>query len=268
MLEKLTKLLGEAADVFVKSFSESITKEIEKRDFERMSDQMRRRIVDSMTREYLDAAHKGITNNYLAKNIFHHNLKELGEDCVDREDYIVEACTGKKVLHFGFVDAPFKASLHAKIRAVVSWTWGIDNNAAAVDAYKVETLDVGCSACDIEEFVGSDDPNLDLVLVPELLEHVHNVGNAMSRVRQICGEHGCDAIITVPNAFFVGNLFAALEGVESVHPDHRCWFSPHTLTRCITDAGLRVKEFKYYTAPGTEAMPGATKSGLIARVCV
>lgn len=228
-------------------------------------------LAKAMARDYVDAAVSQVQSNYLAENRFMHTLTAMANDCVDREAYIVAECARRRVLHFGFADAPLKANLHAKVKAVAAFAYGVDIDGTAVEQYQRDTADANCRQGDVEGCgVIAVEPAspFDIVLVPEVLEHVRCPGKALATVAENCKAHGCEAIISVPNAFFFGNLFAAIGGKEVVHPDHRCWFSPQTLMRCIADSGMAVKRMMFYSPADMLATPGLTKSGIIARVAV
>ena len=231
------------------------------------SEELKRMVALGMVQEYIDAAVRQVRESYLAKGVFMHDLSELSDHCADREKYIIDACASTPVLHFGFADAPFKAGFHQRIKAVAALTFGVDINKDAVKSYTDETGDRDVAVGDVQDgVVVEHDPRFGVILLPEVLEHVRCVEKALLTIKANCAWHGCHAIITVPNAFFFGNLFSAVEGKEIVHPDHRYWFSPYTFKKCLEDAGLVVKDFLFYSPVDMVSTPGLTKSGLIARV--
>lgn len=255
----------------IKSLFDTHSRDLISESYEKSSEQLSALMARQAVAEYLEKCAASIRGNYLAKGVFMHDLQEMVRDTVDREQYILDACKGKRVLHVGFADAPFETSLHVKIRSVAAATWGVDIDETAVEEYQGQTGDPRCEAgnvCGLKVIRpdSTGKPEFDVILVPELLEHVENVGIALTTVQVNCTAHKCPAIITVPNAFAFGNMFAAIEGKEVVHPDHRCWFSPQTLKKCINDAGLGLDEMKFYSPADMLATPGLTKSGIIARV--
>lgn len=73
-----------------------------------------------------------------------------------------------------------------------------------------------------------------LVLVPEVIEHVPDVGRFLS---DLAGLSFDGLILTAPNAFSPGLKAATYlhDGAfyEEVHPDHNCWYSPYTLANVV-----------------------------------
>ena len=78
----------------------------------------------------------------------------------------------------------------------------------------------------------------DLILFAEILEHLRNPGLALDNLRQLCATHHCKLCVTVPNALSVVAFTNALRGIESVHPDHCAYYSPHTLRKVLLDSGF------------------------------
>lgn len=74
----------------------------------------------------------------------------------------------------------------------------------------------------------------DVVLVPEVVEHVDNVRQFLEELDKINTKQ---YIITVPNleGAVKMNFFRTTgdDYVEEVHPDHNCWYSPYTLSNII-----------------------------------
>ena len=70
--------------------------------------------------------------------------------------------------------------------------------------------------------------------------------------------------MTVPNAYYAGVWFGALDGDEIVHPDHYYYFSPATLRKLLHDAGFTIVEMALYASRDSAVLPGITKNGVIA----
>lgn len=78
-------------------------------------------------------------------------------------------------------------------------------------------------------------PGYDIVLVPEVLEHVPDVADFLERLDALQADW---YVITVPDAYSCFNRhfeYAAGEALftEVVHPDHNCWYTPYTLRNVI-----------------------------------
>jgi hypothetical protein len=144
-----------------------------------------------------------------------------------RISFFKQFIEGKKVLHVGFVDWPItnlKNNLHLELSSLCSRLDGIDPN------YK-EELNLNVSNGTI--YLSWDDvPNdYDIILVPEVIEHV---GNIESFLKLISSRNGT-LIITAPDAFLLQHHFQLTNDIflEAVHPDHNCWFTPYTLKTVI-----------------------------------
>jgi hypothetical protein len=207
-------------------------------------------------------------------SIFVQQFRELSSHSVIREEYLLDISRGKKVLHFGFLDSPFSEEriqsgdlLHLKLKHVASQLYGIDSDQASLDRYRQLTGDRNNSAGDIQKEMqdGADSHAHDIILVPEILEHLGNPGQALANLKQLCAKgSGTRLCVTVPNAYYAGVLLAALDGDEIVHPEHYYYFSPATLRKLLHDAGFTIVEMALYASRDSAVLPGITKNGVIA----
>jgi hypothetical protein len=208
---------------------------------------------------------------------FYQPCGDLARRSVVREKFLIDLCRGKRVLHFGFVDAPFSEDrirkgllLHQQLKGAAAWLFGLDIDAAALSTYQQLTGDTNHALLDVTaplpeaDFLGQQ---YDLILFPEVLEHLLRPAEAMANLRQICLRNpGSRLCVTTPNAYSVMGFFAALSGDELVHPDHYFYFSPTLLKKLLTDTGFAQIELRLYSGPELLGSPGLTKHGLIA-VC-
>jgi SAM-dependent methyltransferase len=209
-----------------------------------------------------------------SNSIFVQQFRELARQSVNREEYLVGVSRGKKVLHFGFLDSPFSEErirsgelLHTKLKKVASQLYGIDNDQVSLDRYRQLTGDRNNDVGDVQKEVQNrvDLPAYDIILFPEILEHLRNPGLALANLKQLCVKGGRTKLcVTVPNAYYAGGLLAALDGDEIVHPEHYYYFSPATLRKLLQDAGFTILEMALYASRDTAALPGITKNGVIA----
>ena len=104
---------------------------------------------------------------------------------VEREQRLLELASGKRVLHFGFLDSIFlerkladSSLLHSRLGKVARDLYGVDINAELLDQYRSVTGDLKNLIWDIAD--GQAPRQLqqpfDLILFPEVLEHVPNPG--------------------------------------------------------------------------------------------
>lgn len=146
-----------------------------------------------------------------------------------RENFIVERCANKRVVNFGSNDG----GLHANIKKVARDTFAVD---------KQGTPDLKIDLDANDSFLL---PVADVYVCGELIEHLSNPGNFLSRVRALMPE-GSELIITTPNAFCETAQFYMKQGIENVNNDHVAWYSWHTLKILVERAGFIVREFYWY----------------------
>ena len=184
----------------------------------------------------------------------------LGRASVNREAYILDVCSNKKVLHIGFADWPItkeriKTSswLHSKITDVSTLCVGIDSNSEAVallkNEYGVENIH-----CQNAESIGfSEEINFDVIVAGEIIEHLSNPGLFIESVK---GYMGADTklIITTVNAFCFRKILQVARNIESVHPDHVCYYSHTTLETIMKRYGFELKESYSYAIPNKKPL--------------
>lgn len=151
---------------------------------------------------------------------------------VDRLEVFRRLCEGKRVLHLGCVDHPIfdpQKNLHIQLEKHCAVLDGFDVNVEGFERMRPFVKGTLLSKWeDITE-------EYDLVLVPEVMEHVPNVQEFLGRIAKI---RTARVIITVPDAFqcFRRHFDYNRETntfVEVVHPDHNCWYTPYTLTNTL-----------------------------------
>lgn len=151
-----------------------------------------------------------------------------------RFTFFDRVCAGKSVLHIGHVGARVnkKLNMHLRLDKLCSNLVGCD------PAYKMFEPDLHLlkhkkmygKITDIEE------DEFDLVIVPEVMEHVDNVALFLEELQTIEAK---EFYISVPNAFASrqrnNGSYNSVTGMwtETVHPDHNCWYSPYTLQNTI-----------------------------------
>lgn len=237
-----------------------------------------RRILDRCITRLLLLTVPGVSTEESTSPFFH-GFHSLASGC-RRERYLQDLARGRRVLHFGFLDAPFLAEkvtsgdfLHGQLRSVATSVFGVDVNTESLSAYRrmtgnqenviwdVQTPLTGAAA---EMLLDPTVRAFDLILFAEILEHLRNPGLALDNLRQLCATHHCKLCVTVPNALSVVAFTNALRGIESVHPDHCAYYSPHTLRKVLLDSGFTDVELALYSSPDTLRSPGLTKHGVIA----
>lgn len=208
-------------------------------------------------------------------SIFCHSLKDVSKNNFHRESLILELSKKRRVIHFGFLDKPFleekinnKSLLHLKLREQATKVWGIDIDKDQLEKYRIITNDKDNCIFDIQKKIKTPDKlvGYDLILFPEVLEHIINPGIALTNLRHLSLKNNNAMVcITVPNAFNSSGYTAALEGYELVHPDHYFYFSPVTLKKILNDTGFKNIEILLYSHEKVDGDGiGITNNGVIA----
>ena len=83
----------------------------------------------------------------------------------------------------------------------------------------------------------------DYMLIGEVVEHIGNPVEFLSRIREKYAGNVQSLVITVPNAFKWSNTVNSLRNNEFINNDHRFWFSPYTILKVAKDAGFYPKKF-------------------------
>jgi glycosyltransferase involved in cell wall biosynthesis len=150
-----------------------------------------------------------------------------------RVPVLSQLLAGKRVLHVGYADWPITdpaQNLHVQLDSVCAQLDGIDPNDDA--ATVLRPLVKGRLLTDWADVTDS----YDVVLVPEVLEHVADMGEFFTQLDSVDFE---TILITVPDAFSCrARHFEYDESsevfTEVVHPDHNVWFTPYTFYNVIT----------------------------------
>ena len=146
----------------------------------------------------------------------------------DRIDFFRKFVEGKKVLHVGFVDYPKPRpwkSLHLQLSPFCEVLDGVDPNVDIAEELVVKNGKFFKDWTDIKN-------EYDVILVPEVIEHVDNVREFLQTFDNYSGI----LIITAPDAYLLHHHFKMMDSnifQEFVHADHKCWYSPYTLTNTI-----------------------------------
>ena len=158
----------------------------------------------------------------------------VGRELIGRSrlDVFAQLCKGRRVLHMGCADWPITdptTSLHLALEPHCGRLDGFDIHAEALAALAPHAK--GRLFSRLDELVDE----YDLILVPEVLEHVPDVAGFLAQLNSLKAPH---IVITVPDAMQCHqrhfDFVAATETVvEVVHPDHNCWYTPYTFSNVI-----------------------------------
>lgn len=155
-------------------------------------------------------------------------------------------CAGQRVLHVGCADWPITdpaTSLHLALEPHCARLDGLDPHAEALDALRPHVA--GALFTDFAQVTAS----YDLVLVPEVMEHVPDVAGFLAQLEAV------DAalfLISVPDASQCAARhfdYVARDGtfLEAVHPDHNHWYSPYTFANTLAKyTGLDLQRMWFF----------------------
>ena len=202
---------------------------------------------------------------YLRGEVFHSGLSfTLEPEAGDyryrtRSALLTDMLRGKTVVHVGFVDhevASIDAKrkkgkwLHERLLAVTKRCVGIDINADAI-RYVRDTLavpDVYCADVTspaIAEVLA--DVEWDVIFLGEVIEHVPNPLQflaAMLANFKACGIRYRSVVLSTPNGLY-NERFQHMRLTERINSDHRYLFTPYTLSKIMTEAGLEITSIKF-----------------------
>jgi len=184
---------------------------------------------------------------------FQHKLPNPVKLVSDRKQYTVNFCKGKRVLHLGCVDTGRREQteetlkspgfLHTRIADVATELIGVDVDVLGVEwlekaGYDVQLIDIEHHDYHLRQLF----ERVDVIVMPEILEHLRFPYQALRNLSKFNG----DILISTLNAFSARHAMSAGQGVELVHEDHNCWFSPTTLKTLLSKSGLDIKELLLY----------------------
>lgn len=178
----------------------------------------------------------------------------------NRLKLIVERTKGKRVLHVGFTDhLPLIETkiaqgrwLHKLLVESSSHCVGLDINAEAVEFVRTELGFKDVHVCDLleDDLAGLIGENrFDYLVLGEVLEHTDDPVNFLTSLRSRMSPYVDKCLITVPNAFSFANVQNIWKSKEYINSDHRYWFTPYTLAKVLTRAGMPIEELGFCGPP-------------------
>lgn len=175
-------------------------------------------------------------------------------------DFLRTLVTGKKVLHIGacdhisLIDSKVKTDslIHNYLTSITSLCYGIDINEEAINLLKLYGIDnifnLDITRGILPNIIKNND--WDYLLLLDVLEHIPNPIFFLENVKQRLSKNSSKIIITVPNAFFIGNFFLTFLSKECINTDHYFWFTPYTLAKVCVKAGLNPLKFFFLQRNG------------------
>ena len=176
---------------------------------------------------------------------------------VQRTDFILAECAGKRVLHLGCANYPYTEEsikhnmlLHFQLEKVAAELYGLD-----FDKEGIEILTAHGSKnvfwADLEKLDDLElDRTFDIIIAGEMIEHLNNPGLFLSGLKRFMGP-GSKLVVTTINAYSaVRFVLYGLRGrrgqTEFVHPDHVAYYSYSTLKLLVERHEMQVETFLFY----------------------
>jgi 2-polyprenyl-3-methyl-5-hydroxy-6-metoxy-1,4-benzoquinol methylase len=168
-----------------------------------------------------------------------------------KHEAILTRCEGKRVLHLGCVGnndystehkvAASPSTLHTKLSAIAIVT-GVDISGDAVEEYRRTGICNNILVGDVEKLgVLGLNPEFDLVVVGDLIEHLSNPGHMLDGVRALCRKD-TRVILTTPHAFGLAPFLRHLAGNFREGLQHVMTFNEQNLTHLVQRHGFTVEE--------------------------
>lgn len=152
----------------------------------------------------------------------------------DRVSFFNKKTEGKTVLHYGCADWPIynkDNNLHYRMCQTSDKVDGFD-----VDKETITQMSESGMFRDGSLYYELPDKIYDFLLIPETIEHVNNVELFLESILKNVDVH-TEFLITAPNAFVMSQFDVNIDSgdsyIETIHPDHNCWFSVYTLPNFI-----------------------------------
>jgi len=170
-----------------------------------------------------------------------------------RDEFILELCRGKKVLHIGACDAPYTEEkiqqgnfLYGKIDSVCSSQVGIDLDDKAIsqiskmDYPRSEVVKYDMNLDGKPEFI----KGVDILIMGEVIEHIMNLEVCLKNIKQFIGPE-TKLVISTPNFLTFSKIIYSLLGKEYQHPDHNVVFTHKTLSTLLSKTGYKVVDYRF-----------------------
>lgn len=203
--------------------------------------------IDDLRSQLGRSPSSGTDRAYAAKML--HQVPDA--PVVDRAQFILDHCRGKRVLEFGA-----SGPMHDAIVKVAATVYGVDrSDADGVIGFDLDdvaetllppfhTPSVGGSSFGWDARADECVQDFDVIICGEVIEHLSNPGHFLARLRRQFT--GVPVVITVPNAFSQAAIRQIGKGVENVNVDHVAWYSFRTLKTLIARAGYTQFWFGWY----------------------
>lgn len=167
---------------------------------------------------------------------------------VDKINFIVSRCRGKRVLDLGCVQHSFKWAtndqnwLHKKISNVASYILGIDYLKSDIKELKKLGFNIICADVTKPLYLKR---KYDVIVAGDLIEHLVNFEGFFNNLKNFLSTDG-EILIVTPNPFYINRYFyTAFKNSIVVNPEHTCWIDQITLNQLAERFGFTTTEIHY-----------------------
>ena len=192
-------------------------------------------------------------------------FKEKNETSItSRQELLTNLSKNKNVIHLGACDhIPLILKkigenqwLHKLLTDSAKNIIGIDINHDAVEycnnlgydniyCYDMIT-DADAIISKIKTIVDNDNnQKIDYIIAGEIVEHLEDPINFLKQINNIYADYVECIIVTVPNILNYRYLSYAMKSIECINTDHKYWFTPYTISKVLTIAGMKVNEIMF-----------------------
>jgi hypothetical protein len=172
-----------------------------------------------------------------------------------RMDYIEKLVLNRKIIHLGCADhvSSIQKKLarnkwfHKRLSDCAERCLGIDINPEGIQVMKKLGFQDVVLADILRGEVSSEirREKWDYMVMGEILEHQDNPEVFLEMIGQRYNSFVERLVVSTPNAFRYLNFTSALRHQEKINTDHRYWFTPYTLGKIGTRAGLEIDHFQF-----------------------
>ncbi len=150
----------------------------------------------------------------------------------DRNQFLVDSCKDKNVLHLGCADAiHYKDNeiigryLHLRLMEQSNLLYGVDLSQEVLDYLKEKYNVANLYVDNVENLTfDSNKVNFDVIIAGELIEHLYNPGLFLQSVKKYMNKN-TKLIITTPNLLSLKLFLHNLKSNQRIHPDHTLGFT-------------------------------------------
>jgi|TARA_B110000114_G_C15051225_1_gene381336 2-polyprenyl-3-methyl-5-hydroxy-6-metoxy-1,4-benzoquinol methylase len=175
-----------------------------------------------------------------------------------RKKFVIDKIIDKNVLHVGCTGGlldelsinQYKKEFikendtHYKFSKVAKEISGLDISPDKIEFYKNNNMPGKYYVSDITDKNFSHENKYDVIIFTNIIEHLDNVGQALTNLKKMLKKNG-ELIITTNNAYDIKAFLKMLFYYESVHDEHTAYYSYLTLKRVLKMNGFSISEFNY-----------------------